>query len=81
MTEIPSFAAATKGLWLCWRCISPACAETLGSYEQALEVALEDVRQKFREALPGREGKARFHVVLTVERLADDQQEGLGSDA
>ena len=63
----PSWEGVTRGLRACWRWISPACAVTHGSYEQALEVALEDVRAKFRDSLPHYEGKARFHVALTIE--------------
>lgn len=69
--DTPSWIAVTNGIKVCWKWITPACEKTHGSYEQALEVALDDVRQKFREALPGWAGKARFHVALVIEPIPE----------
>lgn len=63
-----NWGGVTKGMKLCWRWITPACEQAHGSYEQALEVALDDVRAKFAEALPAWGGKATFHIALTIER-------------
>lgn len=67
-----NWGGVTLGIKACWRWITPECEQAHGSYEKALELALDDLRQKFAEALPHWGGKARFHVVLTIEPLGEE---------
>lgn len=53
----------------CERIISNNCVKTHGSFEEALEIALKEIRQAAIDAYAGWQEKAKIHIIVDIERI------------